>query len=199
MDNKLNANVKANENGKANAKEEPKTEPPVEVLNKCNKCSKTFVSEQALKKHRAFKNVGCIGAWHICKRCFQCFDHLSDLRKHQSTVKLCDATDVSVSITKSAATTLSDTVNRLRLRKGVNDVGSVHAYFHNVIKRGNQMEVHNTLEACTLSDLAVFQSIVEEQMALDVLGQMANFANKPDVSSEKAVLIKAFILKNTTL
>lgn len=179
-----------------NALTKPKPE-PVEVLNKCNKCSRTFVSEQALKKHRAFKNVGCIGAWHICKRCFQCFEHLSDLRKHQSTVKVCDATDVSVGVT--ASTTLSETVNRLRLRKGVNDVGSVHGYFHNVIKRGIQSEVHNTLEACSLSDLAVFQSIVEEQTALDVLGQMANFANKPDVSLEKVAIIKAFILKNTTL
>jgi hypothetical protein len=45
----------------------------------------------------------------------------------------------------------------------------------------------------------VFQNIVEEQMAFDVLGQMANFANKPDISPEKVAIIKAFILKNTTL
>ena len=98
-----------------------------------------------------------------------------------------------------AGTSLSDTVNRLKLRKGVNDVGSVHGYFHNVIKRGDQTEVHNTLDACSLTDLAVFQNIVEEQMAFDVLGQMANFANKPDISPEKVAIIKAFILKNTTL
>lgn len=165
---------------------------------KCNKCGKEFLSKQALTKHRAFTQVGCIGAWHVCKRCFQCFDHLSELRRHQSTIKLCDDLS-SASASASASASLPETINKLKLRKAVVDAGSLEGYFTHVIDRANETEIHNTLEACTLDDLSLFCNVVENNNALNVLSEMAVFANRLDVSPEKVAKIKAFILKSTTL
>lgn len=185
---------------------EPEIEPKVlkELKPKvsCNKCGKGFADDYSLARHRTQRSKGCGGVWYVCQRCLEYFDKASAIKQHQAKTKQCQQRMFSDEDVHKRQPP-KELVNKLRLRKGKDDAGSVEAYYNNVIARANKAEVVCVLEACDIKEFDVIFSIIEREAssanALTVVSILANFANEIDVSPEKSALIKRFVAHFTTL
>lgn len=189
--------MKALKAASSNIKEQALTE----LRHTCPHCKKKFSSEKLATVHRTLNTRSCIGQWFVCKRCLKMFDCQSELKIHQSKLRICeDSIYVKQSLNKNIPP--PELVNQLRMEKGTKDLGSVDAYLRNVVLRAEKTEIFPTLEVCTLDQLKIFLNIVEHLSTverLESIGFLAEFSNKVGVSPEKAVLVKAFVIRHTTL
>jgi hypothetical protein len=170
----------------------------------CPKCDHSFGTDKGLAVH--LRKGGCIGMWFVCKRCMRAFDTLSAIKAHQDRKRVCQP---PIQATSRAATTteLEIPVQRLRLLKGAHDAGNMRTYFDHVAQRAENNELTDCLEATEYSELEWLLEAIEKLKAepttsyafVEVLAQVADFANQSFTSPEKRALIRAFVSRHTTL
>jgi hypothetical protein len=171
---------------------------------RCNRCNKVFSDPKALKHHHSIRELSCIGMWYVCKRCLQHFDTPSTIRAHQSRKKVCSPNGAAVDNADDNGT--SHSVKALLLHKGAQDAGSTIEYFRHAVIRSDKAELMSILDICSLADIdSVFEVLKElkrndrDGLVITALGVLAEFANKPRTSPEKAAKIRAFVIENTIL
>jgi hypothetical protein len=174
------------------------------TFESCDKCGAKFADERALKNHHRRLQGKCMGAWYVCKRCTRFFDRPSELDRHQATKIPCTL-HVTTPVVASASPVgpPPEVAAWIRYEKAIWDAGSAKLYLQRAIRRRDESEINNILEACSLQDLQMFLDLfsqeIDDTARIKVLAQMSNFANQNNVSLEKRTLIRHFVDENVSL